>query len=80
MPRVHEIQQFISQAKTSVVGQFVAIGFQISEMVDDGVQQGLLVLGEGLGEGAGCGLGGLGCREGVHFGFLAELLEVQLGH
>ena len=61
------------------MGQFVAIGFQVGEVVDDGVEQGVLVFGQGLGECAGGGLGGLGGREGVHFGFLAQFLEVQLG-
>jgi hypothetical protein len=34
---------------------------------------------QGPGECAGCCLGGFGCREGMHFGFLAQFLEVQLG-
>ena len=46
-------------------------------MVDDGIQQGLLVLGERPGECAGCGLGGFGNWEGAHLGFLAEFLKVQ---
>ena len=49
-------------------------------MVDDGVQQGELGFWQGLGECVGGGVGFLSSGKCVHFGFLAEILEVQLGH
>ena len=80
MPWRNQREQVISHFNACRKGQLIAIGFQIGEVVDDGVQEGLFVLGEGLGEGAGGGLGGLGGGEGVHLGFLAQFLEVQLRH